>query len=1029
MKKSLLLFVTLFVSIAVMGSPVTPDEARQKIAAFMSPRRAASTAQNPEALQLVKTSYYKAQDKTLAPSYYVFNAGQDNGYVIAAADDRIPAILGYSDKGRFDPDNVPDNMRTWLDGYNRQIEYLNSHPQATASRRTVSGEAIAPLLGPIEWDQTSPFNDLCPVDGKGRSLTGCVATAMAQLMYFWKYPNASTGTIPGYTSEKRGFILPDIKAGTAIDWDNMLPKYNGNETDAQKQAVANLMLMCGTAVKMDYTSTFSSAYGNDVANGLKWYFDYDAAIAYELRDGYIQADWNQRVYNELKAGRPVYYDGSSSGSGHAFIVDGYSSDDYFHINWGWNGSSNDYFLLSILDPNNNSGSGASLSSDGYSFGQGAIFGLQPNNGGQPAAPVLTVQEAKIFCDTILTRTSVNDNFKIEVGFSIVNNTGDTHTFDWGVGIFDLSGNLLGTTDFYYTNLPNGYGFFNPGNNKFSISLGKDITEGVYVLAPISREKGTSNWYADRGSDFYNVILILQDNRMRLIPPIFDLKGTLAATGKKEANSTMPFTATITNSGTRWKGELFFMLNGDLRGGRHFDIENGETKDITFSIVPDSVGKYEIAVCSRKWNGSTQKFEYTCIALDSVAVEAASKADLSIAFSVENAVDYIVKENVLKMRARVKNTGSAVYDNDIMTGLYKRRPADGMYYLEKTLQKSAQIEVGQTDTIPFDFENLEDEDYLFVTSYRSEGKWVNKQSYIYTVQTREPAPVPELSTSAKTANAVYENSQYVVKTDTAIVSVQVRNTGTVEYADNIIVKMFKLFDETSGQLVANVRTPIQLVAGRDTTITMEFPGLEDGGTYFYWTYYVANTREVQGSPYTPLFTVKLEEKGYYLVGNMNSWSTTDQSYPFTKLADGKTWEITFDAPAEDSWMKVAPASAYNRQGDDFWANLLSAPQDSWTEPEGSMVINGGAWLIQPDSVNAETYTMRIVPSAMTYQITYTAKADGIQIVEGQQGNVTIHDLRGNKLADVSADRLQQRLQSLPKGLYIVRSGKKAQTIRN
>jgi hypothetical protein len=175
---------------------------------------------------------------------------------------------------------------------------------------------------------------------------------------------------------------------------------------------------------------------------------------------------------------------------------------------------------------------------------------------------------------------------------------------------------------------------------------------------------------------------------------------------------------------------------------------------------------------------------------------------------------------------------------------------------------------------------------------------------------------------------------------------------------------------------------------------------------------------------------LEEKGYYLVSDMNSWSTTDQSYPFTKLADGKTWEITFDAPAKDSWMKVAPASAYNRQDDDFWANLLSAPQDSWTEPEGSMVINGGAWLIQPDSVNAETYTMRIVPSEMTYTITYTEKTDGIQMVSnGQQGNVTIYGVNGNKVDEVNASNLQQRLKSLPKGLYIVRSGQKTATIRN
>ena len=319
MKKSFLLLISLIASIVAMGGPLTPDEARQNVAKFMNPRRAAGVTQHPEALRLVLTKHYKINDRELAPSLYVFNVASGQGYVVAAADDRVPAVLGYSDKGSIDPNEMPENMRAWLKSYSDQMEYLNNHPDAAAPRNTVTGEAIDPLLGPIEWDQESPYNDLCPLDGNTHSLTGCVATAMAQLMYFWKYPNATTDVIPGYTSEDRGFQMPEIPAKTSIDWENMLPKYNGNETEAQKQAVANLMLLCGSSLQMNYTKDFSGAWGGSVAIALRSYFDYDLATTFELHENYRAAVWNQRVYDELKAGHPVYYDGDSSGSGHAFV--------------------------------------------------------------------------------------------------------------------------------------------------------------------------------------------------------------------------------------------------------------------------------------------------------------------------------------------------------------------------------------------------------------------------------------------------------------------------------------------------------------------------------------------------------------------------------------------------------------------------------------------------------------------------------------------------------------------------------------
>ena len=806
MKKTYSLLLLLLVSIIAMGGPVTSDQARQRVAKFMNPRRAGAISQDQTPLQLVSTSHYKAQDNTMVPSYYVFNVADEQGYVIAGADDRIPAVLGYSDRGSFDPQNIPSNMKAWLQGYSKQMAYLNRHPEAAAHRRTVEGDGIDPLLG-TEWDQTSPYNDLCPMDGDVHSLTGCVATAMAQIMRFWKHPAATTDVIPGYTSAKIQAMMPDIAAGSPIDWDNLVLKYTGKETPAQQQAVTNLMLMCGTAVQMDYSADFSGAFGGSVAAGLQAYFDYDLATSYELHDFYRAAEWNQKVYNELKAGRPLYYDGDSSGGGHAFVVDGYGGDDYFHVNWGWGGMSNDYFLLSILDPNNNTGSGASSSADGYSFGQGAIFGAQPNTGMSPTAePVMSTNNMVLPDDSIFSRSSADEDFMFQVGFSYINCMSIPYKFDCGIGLFDSDGQLIKIVDrFPMEELMPRYGLWTPELR--NIQLGKGLSNGIYFLLPMSHEQNSALWFLTKGYDIYNAAVIIEDNNMMLVGSTFGLTGSLAAESKKEVGSPMPVTASITNDGTAYLGEIFFVVNDRMKGGRHFDIEAQDTQKIEFSFIPDSIGRYEVAVCTRSWNADDEKYDYVPFIKDSIDVGTAAAADRTVALSVENATKNVVTENAIKAKVTITNKGASVYDNDIQAILYKDgHDGSGLFYWVKTLKQTVNIEGGQTTDLLFNFDNLEDDRYLISISYFSEGEWLEGWKEVYTVQTREPDPAPVLSTSAQTMNAVRDNGSFIVKTDTAVVSILVKNTGNLDYDDDIIVNMYKLTTETGGPLVATGRQP-------------------------------------------------------------------------------------------------------------------------------------------------------------------------------------------------------------------------------
>lgn len=738
MKKTYLLFIILFVSIVAMGGNVTPDEARQKISKFMSSRRAGAAFQNQSTLRLVNTSHYRTRDEKMAPSYYVFNVGEGQGYVIAGADDRIPVVLGYSNMGKFDPDNIPVNMKSWLQSYSDQMAYLDQHPEAAAPRRTVEGEAIAPLLDnkyekPIAWDQRSPYNDLCPLDGDGRSLTGCVATAMAQVMYFWKYPNYSVADIPSYTTERKKIEVSGIAKGARIDWDNMLPQYKGNETDAQKQAVANLMLLCGTSVQMDYTSDVSGAKSADVATALLTYFDYDATTTHEFHAYYRAAEWNQKVYDELKAGRPVFYDGSSSGSGHAFVVDGYSSDDYFHVNWGWGGSSNDYFLLSILDSNNNSGAGATNSSDGYSFDQGAIFGAQPNKNTPITDLVMTTDDYALPNGKTFTRTSVNDDFVIKVFFSYLNTYYVTYPFETGIGVFSSEGDYLGLVQGYWAEFKPLTGFFNPDATSLDIIIGKGAESGTFILVPMSRRKDTDKWYINRGADIYKIVGVIDGNTLTLYGATFGLTGTMSFEGNKLTDHAISAKSNITNNGTAYLGEIFLVVDGKMVGGRHFDIGANQTTTVDISFTPDTPGEKVVSLCTRSWNSEKREYEYIPFITSTVTVDETPVVKLSFTGVVENAEDYVVSDNIIKFKTTVTNSSANAYDHVISISLYKDGH-DDYFYLSKKIIKDVQIASGESEDINVFFDNLENERYMLFVEYRKEGKWVEGyRSPVYTVE--------------------------------------------------------------------------------------------------------------------------------------------------------------------------------------------------------------------------------------------------------------------------------------------------------
>ena len=312
---------------------------------------------------------------------YVFTT--ENSFVLIAADDRVQPVLGYSLNGRFDFENMPINKRAWIQEYNVEIQYAIEH-QTRAShevtqqwRELMEGNSnacrailvVAPLLQ-TQWNQGSPYNMLCP----SNSVTGCVATAMAQVMKYWNYPQHGIG-FHSYVHPDYGELTADFQS-TTYDWDNMLNTYSGSSTYAQEIAVATLMYHCGVSVDMNYSPNTSYAYNSYVADALKIYFNYSSEAQCLLRSGYSDTEWIAMLKADLDLGRPVQYFGSRSGDGHSFVCDGYNNSDYFHFNWGWGGYCDEYYTINNLNPG--PGGIGSGSTGVYNNNQGGVFGVRPS---------------------------------------------------------------------------------------------------------------------------------------------------------------------------------------------------------------------------------------------------------------------------------------------------------------------------------------------------------------------------------------------------------------------------------------------------------------------------------------------------------------------------------------------------------------------------------------------------------------------------------------------------------------------------
>lgn len=432
------MLIMLFVSTSALASPRTFSQAKA-----IAERKAALLGIKIDSKAAAKAPSMNGGIATATSPYYVFPFGENKGFAIVSGDDDMPEIVGYADHGTYDANNMPAAMAAFLNNYRATIEAMKqgnasaikniAEAKALRANNTRTTTAVSPLLGDIKWNQSTPYNNMCPkYDDTNLSATGCVATAMAQVMMYWKYPNELKADIQGYKTSTHELTVAGELKGQKYDWENMLPSYySGNYNQTQADAVAKLMLHCGKAVEMDY----GEESGANVTPGrLAKYFGYDSDLMLDLmRSCFTLAEWTALIDKELQAKRPILYGGQTTKSGHQFVCDGSDGNGLYHINWGWGGYQDGYFDITILNPGHG-GIGAGNVTDGYNRGCDMIIGIQPDNG--------KVDEPLADVPSLIIEYYNSDEFTS--GIELTKATRNNTTEDFTIKINDCWDNIYST---------------------------------------------------------------------------------------------------------------------------------------------------------------------------------------------------------------------------------------------------------------------------------------------------------------------------------------------------------------------------------------------------------------------------------------------------------------------------------------------------------------------------------------------------------------------------------------------------------
>lgn len=767
-KAALFIISCLWVSSTLMAGPVTQRKALGQ-AMEMSARLVSNGGSSQLDCKWVATE---------AMPFYAFDIGEEKGFVIVAGDDRMAPIVGYSDKGHFDLDEMPPALRIWLEAchehLSRMDECQSSEPMSSPARiMEEPRKAIAPMLS-TNWNQHEPYYYSCPEVSGEYCNTGCAATAMAQLLFYHRELCVKTlqSDIKAYTCSTSwpnyGKIsVPGVPKGTSFDFDHMRNSYMGGESEVETKAVADLMFYCAASISTEFVPPSkgnSSASCYAISSALKNYFGFSKSCCFKERKAYSISQWENMVYNELNESRPVVYVGQSDAYCHTFIVDGYDGDVLYHVNWGWGGLYNGYYNLSMLSAVEGS------TTNGYTMSQGVLIGAQPAYGDEES-PTLSAYNLTLSGSTL--------------GYTVTNYTGAADNFKFGIAAVFNDGSwlLLKQTSSYVS-------MNERVSRTVSLTLAKSnlsaLPAGDYVLKPVFNRKADNTWRLADCTDLYVFHLTWNGSAFSLSLNSPSKNRTFSAdafsfpahpiTGVK-----IPVTATLTCRGGEYSSEVYLFASTTSTAGSYSSrtgvyLKDGEQCEVSLYFTPSSAGNYKVWIATDTKGNSS-------IGGCTVNVSTASdNGELSVVgYEVENAVKSgewnTVYGKILKGTITLKNIGSSLY-SDIIT-LWLMKGSTKSYYLGSTSDKMlVTLAPGETMTLDYAYDEGETGNYYQL--------WLMKGGALITNgKVRFFQLVPGITTYDATGHSVSlaPSNVYTVPADVCAVDLEGTGVATVKPNSN------------------------------------------------------------------------------------------------------------------------------------------------------------------------------------------------------------------------------------------------------
>jgi hypothetical protein len=686
----------LAVCFAASARQISENEAMLKAAVF-GQKAVASRLMSASSTSAMTLAYTQKSSKSTAENcFYVFNRGAADGYIIVAADDRAESILGYSDSGSFNYADMPENARNWLTGYQKDLQFLIDNPDMivkAASPKALT-TSVAPLCKAL-WDQKSPFNDNCPTytDSVTKKpvhcYTGDVATAMSQIMYYYKCPAKGNGSHSYtsryvYGSDSLIFKLSADFTKSTYEWANMTNCYTKASTATQQAAVAKLMSDVGISVDMIYGYN-SPSVPNIPGRALANYFGYDKGVSYINRDFYGIDEWQSIIQDELNNKRPIIYRGDGDFGENAFVCDGYNTENYYHFNWGWSGTCNGYYKISALDPaymeRVNDGIG------NYNKYQAMTFHIAKAGAGLKHIPDLTYDKLS----TVKTPVKLGDT--VAVSFIIYNLGNMDYNGRLRFVTVSASGDTIGINELNKLSLP----VTSRDSLNLSYTVPKGLAKGVYNVRIENLPDGESTWYKVRNFTIYNHgFQFVVDTAVTFIPRS-NVNCNLVVTGRDVStlSTSRPssFSFTINNEGADYDDFLILVTKDSSNkivqtSYQRVSIPSGQTQTVEFNpiieVQPSNVTFDLINVFFK----SIYQFTGTIIATtpkDSISLTQALIFPDSTKVSPYN----------FQLSATLTNTGGSIFNQMIVA---KIRDADNNYV--GNLATYFSINPNETKTLTF-----------------------------------------------------------------------------------------------------------------------------------------------------------------------------------------------------------------------------------------------------------------------------------------------------------------------------------------